>query len=195
LILVSTKDPCCGAIINEKMSHQEEVSITAKVNSGIITTQEEEVVGAVDGNVPTASTSTAVSEMTPSTIELNKSQQQQQAPPPRSNAKRDYLRTNEATVQAAWDAAQVYESNADGKAVDASSSFLVTFPYPYMNGVLHIGHAFSFTKAIFRAQYERHMGKNVLLPFAFHCTGMPIQAVSLWLFLFFSLSMLLMYIY
>jgi isoleucyl-tRNA synthetase len=155
------------------MSHQEEVSIAAKVNS-------------VDGNV--ASTAAAVSaEMTPSMIELNKSQQQQQqqqhkAPPPRSNAKRDYLRTNEATVQAAWDAAQVYESNADGTSDDTSSSFLVTFPYPYMNGVLHIGHAFSFTKAIFRAQYERHMGKNVLLPFAFHCTGMPIQAVSCFFF-------------
>jgi leucyl-tRNA synthetase len=31
---------------------------------------------------------------------------------------------------------------------------------------------------VFRAQYERHLGKNVLFPFAFHCTGMPIQAVS-----------------
>ena len=55
---------------------------------------------------------------------------------------------------------------------------MVTFPYPYMNGRLHLGHAFSLTKAIFRAQYERNKGKNVLFPFAFHCTGMPIQAAA-----------------
>ncbi|GMI40858.1 hypothetical protein TeGR_g10626 [Tetraparma gracilis] len=55
---------------------------------------------------------------------------------------------------------------------------MVTFPYPYMNGRLHLGHAFSLTKAIFRAQYERNKGRNVLFPFAFHCTGMPIQAAA-----------------
>ena len=56
--------------------------------------------------------------------------------------------------------------------------FLVTFPYPYSNGNLHLGHAFSLTKAVFRAQFERNRGKNSLFPFAFHCTGMPIQAAA-----------------
>jgi leucyl-tRNA synthetase len=94
----------------------------------------------------------------------------------RGTAKRDFLRANEAAVQAAWEAARVFESDA----ADAEKeSFFVTFPYPYMNGVLHIGHAFSFTKAVFRAQFERLQGKNVLLPFGFHCTGMPIQAVCI----------------
>ena len=99
----------------------------------------------------------------------------------KGTAKRDALLANEAEVQAMWEAQQVYEADAeDGKTgVDSpDDKFIVTFPYPYMNGVLHIGHAFSLTKAVFRAQFERNRGKNVLFPFAFHCTGMPIQAAA-----------------
>ena len=95
-------------------------------------------------------------------------------PAAKGHAKRDALRANEIEVQAMWEREHAFQ-------VDASSNlekFIVTFPYPYSNGMLHIGHAFSLTKAVFRAQFERHKGKNVLFPFAFHCTGMPIQAVS-----------------
>jgi isoleucyl-tRNA synthetase len=94
----------------------------------------------------------------------------------KSTVKRDALRENEIAVQALWKEQKAFESNPDS----SMESFLVTFPYPYSNGHLHIGHAFSLTKAVFRAQYERHVGKNVLFPFAFHCTGMPIQAVRTW---------------
>ena len=93
----------------------------------------------------------------------------------KGTAKRDALRANEIAVQKMWEEQGAFESNPD----ESTESFMVTFPYPYSNGHLHIGHAFSLTKAVFRAQYERHQGKNVLFPFAFHCTGMPIQAVSL----------------
>jgi len=92
----------------------------------------------------------------------------------KGTAKRDALRSNEHQVQAMWDETGAFESNPD----PSRESFMVTFPYPYSNGHLHIGHAFSLTKAVFRAQYERHQGKNVLFPFAFHCTGMPIQAAA-----------------
>ena len=51
-------------------------------------------------------------------------------------------------------------------------------PVPYMNGRLHLGHAFSLTKAEFCAGYKRLKGHNVLFPFGFHCTGMPIQAAA-----------------
>ena len=30
-----------------------------------------------------------------------------------------------------------------------SEKYMVTFPYPYMNGYLHLGHAFSMSKAEF----------------------------------------------
>jgi isoleucyl-tRNA synthetase len=92
---------------------------------------------------------------------------------PKGTAKRDALRSNEVAVQQQWEEMSAFEATP----VEGQESFMVTFPYPYSNGHLHIGHAFSLTKAIFRAQYERHLGKNVLFPFAFHCTGMPIQAV------------------
>lgn len=97
-----------------------------------------------------------------------------EAPVPKGTAKRDALRANEIAVQKKWEEMRAFEANPDPNA----ESFMVTFPYPYSNGHLHIGHAFSLTKAIFRAQFERHQGKNVLFPFAFHCTGMPIQAAA-----------------
>jgi leucyl-tRNA synthetase len=96
------------------------------------------------------------------------------APVAKGTAKRDALRANEILMQKQWEEQGTFEVDPD----PSKESYMVTFPYPYSNGHLHIGHAFSLTKAIFRAQYERHQGKNVLFPFAFHCTGMPIQAVS-----------------
>jgi leucyl-tRNA synthetase len=54
----------------------------------------------------------------------------------------------------------------------------VTFPYPYMNGRLHLGHTFTISKAEFAVGYERLKGKRCLFPFGFHCTGMPIKACA-----------------
>lgn len=93
----------------------------------------------------------------------------------KGTAKRDALRANEIEVQKQWEEGKAFEVNPSDD--ESKETFMVTFPYPYSNGHLHIGHGFSLTKAIFRAQFERHQGKQVLFPFAFHCTGMPIQAV------------------
>jgi leucyl-tRNA synthetase len=49
------------------------------------------------------------------------------------------------------------------------------FPYPYMNGSLHLGHAFTVSKIEFAAGYQRLLGKRVLFPHGFHVTGMPIK--------------------
>jgi leucyl-tRNA synthetase len=47
-----------------------------------------------------------------------------------------------------------------------------------MNGKLHLGHAFSLSKPEFSVRYQRLRGKNVLFPFGFHVTGMPIKACA-----------------
>ena len=54
----------------------------------------------------------------------------------------------------------------------------MTFPYPYMNGRLHLGHTFSLSKCEFGIGYQRLKGKQCLFPFGLHCTGMPIKACS-----------------
>jgi len=51
-----------------------------------------------------------------------------------------------------------------------------TFPYAYMNGSLHLGHAFTVSKVEFAAGFERMRGKRVLFPVGYHATGMPIKA-------------------
>lgn len=94
---------------------------------------------------------------------------------PKSFARRDHLLEIEHRVQAQWEASKVYETDRHS---DKKEKFLVTFPYPYMNGRLHLGHAFSMTKAEFTVRFQRLQGKNALFPFGFHCTGMPIQAAA-----------------
>ena len=56
--------------------------------------------------------------------------------------------------------------------------YMVTFPYPYMNGQLHLGHTFTISKCEFAVGFQRLKGKKCLFPFGFHVTGMPIKVRS-----------------
>jgi len=80
-------------------------------------------------------------------------------------------------AQERWEAEKCFEQDAPEAAGDKTKHF-VTFPYPYMNGLLHLGHTFSLSKTEFSMGYERLKGKQTLWPFGFHCTGMPIQAAA-----------------
>ncbi|CAE8722240.1 unnamed protein product [Polarella glacialis] len=82
-------------------------------------------------------------------------------------------------MQLLWEEHKAYEEDAPSPGSPPEEKFFVTFPYPYMNGKLHLGHAFSVTKAEFAARFARLNGKRVLFPFSFHCTGMPIAAAAL----------------
>ena len=77
-------------------------------------------------------------------------------------------------MQKHWDERKPNEANRK----ENKKKFYVTFPYPYMNGRLHLGHAFSMSKSEIQARYKKLEGYNVLFPQGFHCTGMPIQAAA-----------------
>jgi leucyl-tRNA synthetase len=79
----------------------------------------------------------------------------------------------EAKWQHKWEGAKIFEADPNNK-----PKCFVNFPYPYMNGYLHLGHAFSLMRVEVYARYKRMLGFNVLFPFAFHCTGTPIVAAA-----------------
>jgi leucyl-tRNA synthetase len=92
----------------------------------------------------------------------------------------------EKKYQQRWADEHLFEVNAPSQAETAGLSpaeirqkfpkWFGNFPFPYMNGSLHLGHAFTITKIEFAAGYQRLLGKRVLFPHGFHVTGMPIKA-------------------
>jgi leucyl-tRNA synthetase len=77
-----------------------------------------------------------------------------------------------------WEETKLWETDAPKAGEAYQPKFMVTFPFPYMNGHLHLGHTFTLSKAEYAAGYQRLKGKRVLFPFGFHCTGMPIKACA-----------------
>ncbi|MCS6788211.1 MAG: leucine--tRNA ligase, partial [Aigarchaeota archaeon] len=55
---------------------------------------------------------------------------------------------------------------------------LVTFPYSYQSGPLHVGHCFASSRADAYARYKRLKGYNVLFPWAWHWTGEAVAGIS-----------------
>ena len=90
-----------------------------------------------------------------------------------STVRRDKLIGLEQRARNIWERFQYFSVEPNEK-----PKFFQTFPYAYMNGLLHLGHAFSMTKCDFNAWYKRLNGYNVLFPFGYHCTGMPICAAA-----------------
>lgn len=90
--------------------------------------------------------------------------------------KRNFLLDIENHISSRWDkdSREYHQSHVD---LD-KPKFFATFPYPYMNGKLHLGHAFTMCKVDFTSRFKRLTGHNVLFPFGFHCTGMPICAAA-----------------
>ncbi len=70
---------------------------------------------------------------------------------------------------------KIFEADATTK----KPKFFVTFPYPYMNGYLHMGHLYTVMRVEALARFKRHMGYNVLFPQGWHCTGSPIETAAL----------------
>lgn len=95
----------------------------------------------------------------------------------KSNEKLTEYRKFEAEVQKRWKESKLFEVDAPDTKSD-QRKFFATFPYPYMNGKLHLGHSFSLSKVDFAIGYQRLLGSRCLFPLGFHCTGMPILACA-----------------
>ncbi|MEM2151094.1 MAG: leucine--tRNA ligase [Candidatus Bathyarchaeia archaeon] len=74
-----------------------------------------------------------------------------------------------------WEESRLFEADPDPK----RKKCFVTFPYPYMNGPLHVGHGFTATRVDVYARFMRMRGYNTLFPWAWHWTGEPIVGASL----------------
>lgn len=88
----------------------------------------------------------------------------------------EFLKDIEKKIQARWEENKAYEEDAPEDS--NHEKFMVTFPYPYMNGRLHLGHTFTLAKGEYAVRYHRLKGKKCLFPFGLHCTGMPIKACA-----------------
>jgi leucyl-tRNA synthetase len=84
------------------------------------------------------------------------------------------LKCIEAKWQKKWQEARIFEADPDPRL----KKCFVTFPYPYMNGPLHVGHGFSATRVDAYARFKRMQGYNVLFPWAWHWTGQPLAGAS-----------------
>jgi len=67
----------------------------------------------------------------------------------------------------------------DAEAEANRPKIFVNAPFPYMNGPLHIGHAFTYTRLDSFARFKRMKGFNVLFPFAWHWTGEAVAGQSI----------------
>jgi len=76
--------------------------------------------------------------------------------------------------QTKWENARIFEADPDPN----RKKIMVTFPFPYMNGPLHVGHAFTASRVDVYARFKRMQGYNVLWPWAWHWTGQPLLGAS-----------------
>ncbi|MGD0477619.1 MAG: leucine--tRNA ligase [Nitrososphaerales archaeon] len=73
-----------------------------------------------------------------------------------------------------WADRRVFEPDP----VVGKKKMFVTVPYPYMNGPVHVGTAFTAARVEFYARFRRMQGYNVLFPWAWHWTGKSIVGMS-----------------
>lgn len=87
-------------------------------------------------------------------------------------AKVALIKEREASITHLW------SEDTSKPDVNTKQKFFGTFPYPYVNGEPHMGHMMTFSNIGFMSQYLKQNGFNVLLPFSYHATGMPIVAAA-----------------
>jgi leucyl-tRNA synthetase len=86
----------------------------------------------------------------------------------------DFLKRIGSKWQKIWEEEHTFEADPD----PIRPKFFLTFPYPYVNGSVHLGHGYTIMKADFLARFKRMNGYNVLFPQGFHATGEPIAGMA-----------------
>ncbi len=76
--------------------------------------------------------------------------------------------------QTKWYESKIFESEPN----ESLSKCFVTFSFPYTDGRLHVGHAFTSLRNEVYARFKRLQGYNVLFPWAWHWTGEPIAGMA-----------------
>ena len=79
--------------------------------------------------------------------------------------------------QATWKENKTFQDELTKEDLSKPKYYLTT-PYPYMSGLLHLGHLFTYMAPEMVSRYKRMTGHNVLFKYAFHCTGTPIVAAA-----------------
>mgnify|MGYP005637545989 CR=1 FL=1 len=72
-----------------------------------------------------------------------------------------------------WEENRLYQASPSSK-----PKFYITAAFPYPNGMMHLGHARTYTLTDIYARYKRSRGFNVLFPMGFHYTGTPVLAMA-----------------
>ena len=75
--------------------------------------------------------------------------------------------------QKKWEDKKLFQVERDDR-----KKYYVAIVYPYMSGLLHLGHLFTYTFSEIMLRYKRMQGFNTLAKFGFHCTGTPIVAAA-----------------
>lgn len=84
------------------------------------------------------------------------------------------FRSVEAKWRERWARDRIFEADPE----PGRPKVFITFPFPYVNGPLHLGHAYTATRLDVYARFKRMQGYNVLYPWAWHWTGEPITGMA-----------------
>ncbi|MFW6110735.1 MAG: leucine--tRNA ligase [Thermoproteota archaeon] len=86
----------------------------------------------------------------------------------------EFLKEIEEKWQKEWEEAKIFEADPNPE----KKKLFVTFPFPYINGPIHVGHTFTASRVDAYARFKRMQGYNVLFPWAWHWTGQPLIGAS-----------------
>lgn len=87
----------------------------------------------------------------------------------------EFFKKIEEKWQNIWKKTKIFEPEVD----ESKPKYFITIPYPYVNGLPHLGHGFTFSRGEFTARFKRMKGFNVLWPQGWHATGAPIVGAAL----------------